>query len=71
MSSGTLSILPYVGTLGASAGTTISADMTLDRQKLRRLGRGRLCKLVFQHSTAGQDVELYGYELPFFELGRR
>lgn len=52
-------------------GTTISADMTKGRQRLRRLGVGLFCKLTFQHSTAGQDVELYGYELPFHEIGRR
>lgn len=69
--SGTLSITPYVGGLDASAGVVVSADMTLGRQRLPRLGQGRYCKLNFQHSTAGEDVELYGYELPFFELGRR
>lgn len=68
---GTLSIVPYVGTLAASAGTTISADMTLGRQRLRRLGTGRFARLRFQHSTAGQKVELFGYELPTHELGRR
>jgi hypothetical protein len=70
-SAGTLSIIPYVGGLDASAGTTISASMTTDRQRLRRLGTGRYCKLVFQHSTAGQDVELFGYQIPFHEVGRR
>lgn len=68
---GTLSVIPYVGGLDAVAGTTISADMTLGKQVLRRLGIGRFCKLNFQHSTAGQDVEIYGYELPFHEVGRR
>lgn len=68
---GTLSVIPYVGDLGASAGATISASMLLDRQRLRRLGVGRFCKLIFQHSTNAQDVELYGYELPFHEIGRR
>jgi hypothetical protein len=68
---GTLSVIPYVGGLDASAGATISADLTLGRQRLRRLGIGRFVKLNFQHSTAGQDVELYGYELPFHEVGRR
>jgi hypothetical protein len=68
---GTLSVIPYPGNLDASAGATISASMTAGREKLRRLGVGRFCKLVFQHSTAGQDVELFGYELPFTELGRR
>lgn len=68
---GSLTITPYVGGLDASAGTAITADMTTDRQRLPRLGNGRYAKLRFQHSTAGQDVELIGYELPFFEIGRR
>lgn len=68
---GTLTVTPYVGGLDASAGTAISADMTLGRQRLRRLGTGRFCKLQFTHSTAAQDVELFGYQLPFHEVGRR
>lgn len=68
---GTLTVTPYVGGLDASAGTAISATMTLGRERLRRLGPGRMVKLNFTHSTAGQDVELYGYECNFFELGRR
>lgn len=68
---GTLTVTPYVGGLDAAAGMAISANMTLGRERLRRLANGRFVKLNFQHSTAGQDVELYGYELPFFERGRR
>lgn len=68
---GTLTVTPYVGGLDAIAGTAISADMTLGKQVLRRLGLGRFCKLNFTHSTAAQDVELFGYELPFFEIGKR
>jgi hypothetical protein len=68
---GTLSVTPYVGGLDAAAGTAISADMTLGRERLPRLGTGRMVKLNFQHSTAAQDIELFGYELEFHELGRR
>lgn len=68
---GTLDINPYLGTLEAALGTTISADMTKSRQKLRNIGLGKFCKLNFKHSTVGQDVEIYGYEIPFFEVGRR
>jgi hypothetical protein len=68
---GTLTITPYVGDLAASAGTAISHTLTLGRQRLRRLGAGRFCKLRFQHSTADQGCELYGYEIPHHELGRR
>lgn len=70
-SAGTLSIIPTVGDLGSSPGETIYANMTTDRQRLRRLGTGRYCKLVFRHSANAQDVELYGYEIPFHEIGRR
>ena len=68
---GTLTITPKVGALNASAGTAISADMTLGREVLRRLGTGRFAQLNFAHSTAAQDIELFGIELPFFELGSR
>lgn len=70
-SAGTLTITPYVGGLDASAGTAISADMTLGRERLRRLGTGRFVQLNLTNSTAAQDQELYGYELEFSELGRR
>ena len=68
---GTLTITPKVGGLDASAGTAISADMTKGRERLRRLGQGRFMQLNFAHSTNAQDVELYGLEIPYHELGRR
>lgn len=68
---GTLTITPKVGGLDASAGTAISADMTKGREVLRRLGTGRFAQLRLRHTTAGQDVGLYGIEIPFFEDGVR
>ncbi len=69
---GTLTITPYVGGLDASAGTALSHTLTTGRQRLGRLGTGRGAQLNFTESTAGQDVELYGYEIsPWHELGRR
>lgn len=68
---GTLSILPYVGRLDATVGTTISHDLTTGRERLRRLGSGALCRLRFQQNTNAQGATIYGYELPFHELGRR
>lgn len=68
---GTLTITPKVGGLDASAGSAISHSMTLGRERLRRLGTGRYLQLTFTHATAGQKVELYGYEVPYHELGRR
>lgn len=70
-SAGTLTVTPYVGSLSASAGAAISHDLTSGRQRLRRLGNGRFCKLRFQHNTVSEGCEVYGYELPYFELGRR
>lgn len=68
---GTLTITPKVGGLNASAGAAISHDLTLGRQRLRRLGTGRFVNLRFQNSQNNQGVEIYGYEIPFHELGRR
>jgi len=70
-SAGTLTVTPYVGQLDASAGTAQSHDLTKERERLARLGVGRLCQLRFQQATAGQGVEVYGYELPLVTLGRR
>lgn len=68
---GTLTITPYVGGLNASAGTAISHTLTTGRERLRRLGTGRYVKLRFQEATDSQSCELYGFELPYHELGRR
>lgn len=68
---GTLTITPKVGGLDASAGTTISHNLTLGRQRLPRLGAGRYAQLRFRQNDNNQGVELYGYEIPFHELGRR
>jgi hypothetical protein len=71
-SSGRLTATPSVGELDAvAASQALQADMTIGSQELGRLGRGKVAKLNFQHSTAGQKVQLYGYELEFHELGRR
>jgi hypothetical protein len=70
-SAGTLTITPTVGGLNAVAGAAISHDLTLGRQRLRRLGTGRFAQLRFQQSSNNQGVEIYGYEIPFHELGRR
>ena len=70
-SGGTLSVIPWVGRLDASAGSTISHSLTTGRERLRRLGKGAMARLEFQQATAGQGAVIYGYELPFQELGRR
>lgn len=70
-SAGTLTITPYVGDTDASAGTAISHDLTLERERLSRLGAGRLVQLRLRQATAAQGVEIYGYQLPYVTLGRR
>ena len=68
---GTLTMTPYVGDLAAVASTAISIDLTKGRQRLRRLGTGRLCRLQFTNSENNQGCTIYGYEVPTHELGRR
>ena len=70
-SMGTLKVTPTVGDLDASAQTVINLDLTEDRHRLPRLGYGRLLQLRFQNAENNQDVTIYGYELPMFEVGRR
>ena len=70
-SAGTLTITPTVGRLDATAGAAITHTLTTGRERLRRLGVGALCSLRFQQSTNAQGVTIYGYEIPFHELGRR
>lgn len=68
---GTLDVIPYVGGLDASAGTTISHTLTTGRELLSRLGVGRLARLRFRKNTVNQSVTIYGYELPWITNGRR
>lgn len=76
-SAGTLTITPTIKAQDGNndeaeqAQTAISHDLTTGRERLPRLGTGRGVQLRFQESTAGQDVELYGYEIPWHEVGRR
>jgi hypothetical protein len=69
---GTLTITPYLGGVDAAAAATLSADLTLGRQQLDRVGTGRMCSLQFDLATVGRAFLLYGYEMdPVFELGLR
>ena len=70
-SAGTLTVTPKVGYLDASSSAALSMSMSNGRQRLGRIGHGKLVKLTFTHSTAAQPVELYGFELPFVPVGRR
>lgn len=68
---GTLTITPSIGELNASSGTAQSFSLTLNRQRLARFGVGKHLQLRFTNSTAGQNVILTGYEIPYHEVGRR
>lgn len=68
---GTLTVTPYVGDIGASAGTAQSHDLTKERERLARFGIGRLLTLEFTQNTNAQGVELYGFLQPYVTLGRR
>lgn len=68
---GTLTVTPTVGDLNASPQSGQSVDLTKDRTVLPRGGYGRFIQLRFQHSTNNQSVTIYGYEIPFWEVGQR
>ena len=71
-SAGTLSVIPKVGDLDATAQDTMSVDLTDDgRVRLPRLGTGRFCQLRLYNNENNQGVTVYGYEIPFHEVGRR
>jgi hypothetical protein len=67
---GTLTITPYVGDIGASAGAAISFDLTKGRLRGRILGTGRFLKLNLRNAEAAQKVRVYGLEVPFHPVGR-
>jgi hypothetical protein len=68
---GTLQITPSTGELNAAMDTPLSYRLTLARQRLRRIGVGKHLQLRLRENTAGQDVILTGYEIEYFEVGRR
>jgi hypothetical protein len=69
--SGTITITAKTGYLDAFMQPPIPYDMTKGRQRLRRIGNGKLMHLNFKHATAGEHVEVYGFQLPYHILGRR
>jgi hypothetical protein len=69
--SGTLTLTPRVGKIGAAEGSARSHDMTLGSQRLPILGDGEFLQLRLRQNTNAVDVVLYGVDVPFFENGRR
>ena len=70
-SAGTMTITPTVGRLNSAAGSAITHTLTTGRERLRRLGAGAGVQLRFQQSTVDVGGTIFGYEIPFHELGRR
>lgn len=68
---GTILIFPKVGRMDALAQPVIFASYIKGRTRLRRLGVGALCQLRIANTQLDQELEIYGYEIPFHELGRR
>ena len=71
-SAGTVQVTAYLGNLNAAAKLAMNYVMSAGTQVLGYLGIGALLKLRFQHSTAAEPVEIYGYEIEdVHELGNR
>lgn len=69
---GTVTVTTRAGDANAMTTVVQSYDMTRTRQRLGRLGTGKHAQVDLTHATAGQDVELYGYDIePVHVLGRR
>ncbi len=73
---GTLQVIPSLGTENAAEQAAMSRDLTRDRQRLRRISTqtnptGRMLTLRFRLNTVGRRVQVRGYEIPYFEEGRR
>jgi hypothetical protein len=68
---GSLTLTPAVGDIGVAPATARTVAMSRYRVRVGRFGDGNLLQIRFQHSTDAEDVELYGLEIPYFEIGRR
>lgn len=69
--SGRLLITPKTGFLSSSKLPPLTYTMSSGRERLRRIGRGKLLQLNLTHSRAGEPVELYGIKVPFSDGGER
>lgn len=59
---GVVTITPYVGGLDALPGEPLLADLTKGRERLPRLGVGRLMSLRFQQARANEPCRILGFE---------
>lgn len=74
---GNLAVAAIVGGLKTGNDETIQLTMSIDqrlaagRQRFSPIGKGQYLQFKITESTLDQGCELYGYEVPNHELGRR
>ncbi len=72
LATGRVLVTPSLGPLNAAvAGQSMRFDLSRDSHIIGKPGPGRECALNFREATPGQDVQITGYTMEFFELGRR
>lgn len=72
LTSGNLTVTPYVGKRNAPARTASTYSMTNARKCLGRMGTGQFGSLKFTNSEVGKDVVLVGYAIdPIHIIGKR
>lgn len=71
--SGSLTVTPTIGGMGATAESTLTHDLTLGREVLGYLANhsGRILRLTLQQNTNAVDTRIYGIEIPYFEWGKQ
>lgn len=71
--SGTLTITPELGSVDETTATAaMSADLTLARQRVGRIGTGNTMVLNFENSEINVDAAILGYEVnPVNPIGQR
>jgi hypothetical protein len=60
-----------VGTLEADVSQIVPADMRLGTETLPRAGVGQFLQLEITEDTDAAGCVLFGYEVPYYELGKR
>lgn len=71
-SSNTVALSWYVGELvGSTFPLSDTLPLNVDRKRSKRLGAGRLMRMRFQHSTAGENFLLRGVQVYYNTVGRR
>lgn len=69
---GIVTVTPKVGYLDAPAQAPIGYEMRRGRQRLRRLGFGKLAQLNLRHTAVNEPVAIFGFEIDdVHEGGRR